>query len=213
MQLLSKILESHYGVNKSQAAFTRATRSNDFFRVKISFAEWLITRGEIRFLRLRLAGHSMEWNKISVWNMEEARMEWNGRLQERNGSQASIVPYQFHTRLRALHLQKNIYGCRVVIINIIAEVFHFIIYAYFNRQIAVLWLCLLRRECTHCIIVSTLQFGVLMLWLTTLAGLTFLFYFEADNLPCLTFFLPFPRKFVFAFSSPFQHNFVYTFSF
>ena len=49
----------------------------------------------------------MEWNgtEISVWNMEDARMEWNGRFQEWNGRfqewngrQSSILPYQFHTR-------------------------------------------------------------------------------------------------------------------
>ena len=42
----------------------------------------------------------MEWNgtEISVWNMEDARMEWNGRFQEWNGKQSSILPYQFHTR-------------------------------------------------------------------------------------------------------------------
>ena len=52
----------------------------------------------------------MEWNgtKISVWNKEDARMEWNGR-------QSSILPYQFHTRFRALYLQKNTHRCRVVI--------------------------------------------------------------------------------------------------
>ena len=34
-----------------------------------------------------------KWNgmEISVWNMEDARMEWNGR-------QSSILPYQFHIR-------------------------------------------------------------------------------------------------------------------
>ena len=41
------------------------------------------------------------------------------------------------------------------------------------RQIVVLWLFLLRRQCTHCIIVSTLQFAALILWLTTLTGLIF----------------------------------------
>ena len=42
----------------------------------------------------------MEWNgtEILVWNMEDARMEWNGRFQEWNGRQSSILPYQFHTR-------------------------------------------------------------------------------------------------------------------
>ena len=44
------------------------------------------------------------------------------------------------------------------------------------RQIAVLWLCLPRRQCTNCIIVSTLQFAALMLWLTTLTSLICFFY-------------------------------------
>ena len=59
----------------------------------------------------------MEWNgtEISVWSMEDARMEWNGRFQEWNGRQSSILPYQFHTKFRALYLQKNAYRCRVVI--------------------------------------------------------------------------------------------------
>ena len=37
----------------------------------------------------------MEWNgtEISVWNMEDARMEWNGRFQEWNGRQSSILSY------------------------------------------------------------------------------------------------------------------------
>ena len=41
----------------------------------------------------------MEWNgtEVSVWNMEDARMEWNGRIQEWNERQSSILPYQFHT--------------------------------------------------------------------------------------------------------------------
>ena len=35
---------------------------------------------------------NQKWNgvEISVWNMEDARMEWNGR-------QSSILQYQFHT--------------------------------------------------------------------------------------------------------------------
>ena len=53
-----------------------------------------------------------KWNgtEMSVWNKEDARMEWNGRLQEWNGKQSSILPYRFHTRFRSWHLQKNIYG-------------------------------------------------------------------------------------------------------
>ena len=50
----------------------------------------------------------MEWNEteISVWNMEDARMEWNGRFQEWCRRQSFILPYQFHTRFRLGHLQK-----------------------------------------------------------------------------------------------------------
>ena len=75
----------------------------------------------------------MKWNgtEILVWNMEDARMEWNGRFQEWNGRQSSILPYQFHTRFRALYLQKNTYRCRVVINNIVTKVFNFDIYAYY----------------------------------------------------------------------------------
>ena len=59
-----------------------------------------------------------KWNgtKISVWNMEDARMEWNGRFEEWNGRQSSILLYQFHTRFRALHLQKLLYVRRLVIL-------------------------------------------------------------------------------------------------
>ena len=55
------------------------------------------------------AWYGMEWKmdwsgtEISVWNMENARMEWNGRFQEWNGRQSSKRPHQFHTRFRALH--------------------------------------------------------------------------------------------------------------
>ena len=75
----------------------------------------------------------MEWNRteILVWNMDDAIMEWNGRFQEWNGRQYSILPYQFHTRFRRLYLPKNTYRCRVVINNIVTEVFNFNIYAYF----------------------------------------------------------------------------------
>ena len=88
-------------------------------------------------------------------------MEWNGRFQEWNGRPSSILLYQFHTRFCALYFQTNSYRCRVVINNIVTEVFNFNIYAYsiFSRQIAVLWLCTLRKQCTYCITVSTIQFN------------------------------------------------------
>ena len=75
-----------------------------------------------------------------VWNMKDARMEWNGRFQKWNGRQSSILPCQFHTRFRALYLQKNTYRCRVAINNIVTEVLNFDIDAYYSicRQIVVL---------------------------------------------------------------------------
>ena len=67
----------------------------------------------------------MVWNgtEISVLKMPE----WNGMEDFKNGMQGNR-PYQFHTRSRALYLQKNIYGCRVVTNNIVTEVFNFNIY-------------------------------------------------------------------------------------
>ena len=36
----------------------------------------------------------MEWNGNLVWNIEDARMDWNGRLQEWKGRQSFIpIPY------------------------------------------------------------------------------------------------------------------------
>ena len=66
-----------------------------------------------------LTGHGMENGmerkfRYGIWKVPE----WNGIFQEWNGRQSSILPYQFHTRFRALYLQKNTYQCRVVINNI-----------------------------------------------------------------------------------------------
>ena len=101
-----------------------------------------------------------------VWNGMENGMEWNGnfgmeygRFQEWNERQSSILPYQFHTKFRALHLQKNTYRCRVVTIILSQKYSTAISTHIIFRQIAVLWLCTLRKQCTHCIIVSTLQFN------------------------------------------------------
>ena len=69
----------------------------------------------------------MKWNgkwngtQISVWNMEDARMEWNGKFQEWNGRQSSILLY--HARFCALYLQKNTNRCRVVISNIFSSLY------------------------------------------------------------------------------------------
>ena len=61
------------------------------------------------------AGHSMEWNR--KWNRMERKFrygiwkmpQWNGRFQEWNGRQSFILLYQFHTRFRSFHIQKNEY--------------------------------------------------------------------------------------------------------
>ena len=49
-------------------------------------------------------GTKIKWNEreISVWNMEDARME-----DFRHGMEDNL-PYQFHTRFRTWHLQKII---------------------------------------------------------------------------------------------------------
>ena len=55
----------------------------------------------------------MEWNEN--FGMEYGRcqngMEWNGMEDFKNGMEdnQSSNPYQFHTRFRALYLQKNTY--------------------------------------------------------------------------------------------------------
>ena len=69
-------------------------------------------------------------------------MEWNGNFgmeygRSQNGMKWKIL-YQFHTRFCALYLQKNTYRYRVVINNIVTEVFNFNIYAYHLSKIAVL---------------------------------------------------------------------------
>ena len=75
------------------------------------------------------------------------------------------------------------------------------------RQIAVLWLCTLRKQCTYCIIVSTLQFNcsidVTVDDLDRFDLLVF-FFFEADNLPSRKFCFLTSRKLAFAISSPFR---------
>ena len=61
-----------------------------------------------------LGGQGMVWNGMEhgmerkfrngIWKTPE----WNGRFQEWNGRQSSILPYQFHARFRTWHLEKNI---------------------------------------------------------------------------------------------------------
>ena len=105
------------------------------------------------------------YNQGMVWNGMEWKMEWNGNFgmeygRCQNGMEDNL-PYQFHTRFRALYLQKNTHRCRVVI-------------KYCRRSIQLQYLrillvdksryfgcvhCANSVHCTYCIIVSTLQFN------------------------------------------------------
>ena len=95
----------------------------------------------------------MVWNETEIWYGIWKMPEWNGRFQEWNGRQSSILPYQFHTRFRALYLQKNTYRCWVVINNIVTEVFNFNIYAYYlstNRGTLVVYIAQTVYVLHHC---------------------------------------------------------------
>ena len=139
-----------------------------------------------------------------------SRMEWKTIFH------TSILPYQFRTRFRALHLKKNIYGCRVVINNIVAEVFHFNIYAYYlstNRGTLVVFTAQTVYELHHSKYIAICSIDVMVDNFDRF-DLFFLFYFEIDNFPSRIFFLlPSLRKSVFAISFPFQPNFILYFSF
>ena len=63
-------------------------------------------------------------------------MVWNGNLSMKYGrcqngmedfknEMEDNLPYLFHARFYAMYLQKNTYRCRVVINNIVTEVFNF----------------------------------------------------------------------------------------
>ena len=60
--------------------------------------------------------------RYGIWKMPE----WNGMEDFKNGMEDNLS--YFHTRYCALYLQKNTYRCRVVINNIVTEVFNFNIY-------------------------------------------------------------------------------------
>ena len=162
------------------------------------------------------------YNQGMVWNGMERKFrygiwktEWNGKEDFKNGMEDNL-PYQFHTRFRALYLQKNTHRCRVVI-------------KYCHRSIQLQYLrillvdksryfgcvhCANSVHCTYCIIVSTLQFNCSIdVTVDDLDRLDLFFFFEADNLPSRKCCFLTSRKLVFAISSPFQLNFIYIFSF
>ena len=146
-----------------------------------------------------------------IWKMRE----WNGRFQEWNGRQSSILPYQFHTRFCALYLQKNTYRCPVVI-NILSQKYSTSISTrVFCRQIALLWLFILRKQCTyalhHCKYIAICSIDVII---DGFDRINLFFLFEIDNLPSPKFcFLTSSRKLVIAISFAFQLIFIFSFSF
>ena len=140
----------------------------------------------------------MKWNgaEISVWNMEDARMEWNERI-------SFILSYQFHTRFCALYSQKNTYQCRVVINNIFTEVFNFNIYAcylstnrgtlfvYVAQTAYVLYNCKYIAICSIDVIVDNFnRFDLFFLRLTICQVLDFVFLHRHEN-----FYLLFHSRF------------------
>ena len=122
------------------------------------------------FYYLRLpAGHGMEWNGM------ENEMEWNGNFgmeygRCQNGMDWKISRMEWEDNLPYFHInsildfvhciyRKNTYRCREVInINCHRSIQLQISTHYYlstNRG----WLCTLRKHCTYCIFVSTLQFN------------------------------------------------------
>ena len=99
-----------------------------------------------------------------IWKMPEWNgMEWKiSRIEWKTIFHISI-PIPYYISCIAFTEKHILYECRGVINNIVALVFHFNIYVHYLWKIAVLWLYVLRGQCMHCIIVSTLQFAALML--------------------------------------------------
>ena len=109
------------------------------------------------------AWHEMEWKM--EWNgnfgMEYGRcqneMEWKiSRMEWKTIFHTSIpIPYQISCIVFAEKC-KLMSGSD----KILSQKYSTSISAHVScRQIAVLWLCTLRKQCTYCIIVSTLQFN------------------------------------------------------
>ena len=104
---------------------------------------------------------------ISEWNMEDARMEWNGMEDFKNGMKgifhtSKLIPY---TRFRALYLQKNAYRYRVMINNIVTEVFYCNIYAYYlstNRSTLVVYIAQTVYVLHHCKYIAICSIDVIV---------------------------------------------------
>ena len=120
--------------------------------------------------------------EILVWNMEDARMEWNGMEDFKNGIEDNL-PY-FHTN-SILDFVHCIYRKEIPMSGsdkILSQKYPTSISAHtICRQIAVL--CLGSLHCANSVLIASLQvhcnlIAALLLHLTTLIDLTsFLFFF------------------------------------
>ena len=157
----------------------------------------------------------MEWKmerngkfRYGLWKMPE----WNGMEDFKNGMEENLPYFDTNSILDFVHfLQKNTYRCRVVIKNIVAEIFNFNIYAYYlstncgiwvvyiAKTVYLLHLCKYIASCSIDAIVD--DFG------------RFDFFFEIVYLPSPKIVFSSSRKLVFAISFPFQLNFINIFSF
>ena len=98
-------------------------------------------------------------------------------------------------------------SCAVVINNIVTEVFNFNIYSYYIcRQVAVLWLCILRKQFTYCVIVSTIcstvddfdRFDLFFILRLAICHVV-KFFFRCHDILYLLYFIPVSALFVFLF--------------
>ena len=77
--------------------------------------------------------------------MKDARMQW--KILRMEWKAIFILPYQFHTRFRALYLQKITYGFWVETNNIVTQKYSTSIFTgIICRLIAVVWLCIMGRR-------------------------------------------------------------------
>ena len=149
----------------------------------------------------------MEWN--GKWNgnfgMEDARMEWKiSRM---------VWNTIFHTSIPSIldfvhFLQKNTYRCRVVIKNIVTEIFNLSIYAYYLSTNCGTWVVYIAKTVYllhHCKYIAVCSINVIVHDFDR-----FDFFFEIEYLPSPKFcFFTSSQKLVFAISFPFQLNFIY----
>ena len=131
-------------------------------------------------------------------------MEWNGNL----GMEWKTI---FHTNSVQdfVHfLQKNTYRCRVVINNIVTEIFNFNIYAYYLSTNCGTWVVYIAKTVyllLHCKYIAVCSIDVIVDDFDR-----FGFLFEIDYLPSPKFcFFTSSRKLVFAILFPFQLNFLF----